>query len=82
MFNWRNYILGEISLLHYTSVMKKTHMFFLKQPYRVWYQIKAKNKNIAVTFVDMLFFSCPKMSEQTKKVWYTRLFMSFIAIGK
>ena len=35
--------------------MKKTYMFF-KQSYRVWYQIKAKNKKIAVTLFDLLLF--------------------------
>ena len=66
-----------------TSVMKKPHRFFsLKQPYRVWYQIKAKNKSIAVTFVDLLFFEVRRCQNKQTKIWYTRLFMSFIAIGK
>ena len=30
--------------------------FFSKQPYRVGYQIKAKNKNITVTFFVLLLF--------------------------
>ena len=62
--------------------MKKTHMFFFKQPYRVWYQIKAKNKNIAVRIIDLLFFDVRRCQNKQNKIWYTRLFMSLIAIGK
>ena len=39
---------------------------FLKQPYRVRYQIKAKNKNITITFFVLLLFVSEDFTTKTK----------------
>ena len=48
------------------------NVFFLKkQPYRVRYQIKAKNKNITVTFSVLLLFDVRRCQDKQKSLIHT-----------
>ena len=54
----------------------------VKQPYHVWYQTIAKSKSSAIILLFFTFINARRCRNPRKNVWYTRLSIFHIAIGK